>query len=289
MAKNILKVPKFLSEIRSILLFLATLLVVTLVFVIAYKPAAYMHSSQQVSSLNTYIYSVIMISSGAGIVFLSRMLLYYIHSKFSVSFVISLVWQFVELLFAISILTVIAFFLGNKEKLPFSDMLWRVSLNYISVIAVPYIVTVLLFYIDERKQQISDLNKIIEATSALVPSESENVNFYDRGGKLSFSTRKSNVLFIEATDNYSNIHYLNAGKEETFILHCSMKQLDDPDRYKGLLRCHRSYMVNIENVKLLRKEKEGLVLELSQASRSIPVSRTYYESVVRFFAGQSIQ
>ena len=109
----------------------------------------------------------------------------------------------------------------------------------------------------------------------------------DRGGKLAFSTRRGNVLYIEAADNYSNIHYINEDKEDTFILHNSMKQLDSSDEYKSLLRCHRGYMVNIDNVKLLKKEKGILVLELTQGARSIPVSKTYTDRVVRFFAGEN--
>ena len=78
---------------------------------------------------------------------------------------------------------------------------------------------------------------------------------------------------------------MNEGKEDTFILHNSLKKLEDKEKYEGLLRCHRGYTVNIENIKLIRKDKEGLVIELSQINRSIPVSRTYNEKVVRFFAG----
>ena len=199
-----------------------------------------------------------------------------------------LIWLVVELVFSFAILTVICFFLGNEAGLPFSDMLWRVSLDFLLIIAVPYVVCVLLFYLDERRLQIDELNDLVEATSALVPSESQNINFYDRGGKLAFSTHRINVLYIEAADNYCNIHYINDDKEDTFILHNSLKQLDDTERYSTLLRCHRGYMVNIDNVKLLKKDKDGLLLELSQGARSIPVSRSYNEKVVRHFAGLTV-
>ena len=64
-----------------------------------------------------------------------------------------------------------------------------------------------------------------------------------------------------------------------------MKHLDEDERYKGLMRCHKGYMVNIDNVKLLRKEKDGILLELIQDARTIPVSRTYNEQVVKVFTG----
>lgn len=288
MAKNIVKIPKFLCEMKSIWLFLATMLIVTLLFVVFYQPASYMRETEPVSKLNIYIFTVIMVSSGAGMFVISRMLLYYIQRKHSMEFFHYIIWLAVELIVISVLLTVIAFFLGNESNLIFSDMLWHVSLDFLSVIAVPYIISVLIFYLDDRRLQVRSLRKLVDTTAAQLSSESENVNFYDRGGKLSFSTRRSNVLYIEAADNYSNIHYINEGKEDTFILHNSLKQLDDPEKYKGLLRCHRGYMVNIENVKLLRKDKEGLVLELAQGAKSIPVSRTYNHSVVQFFAGDEV-
>lgn len=287
MAKNIVKIPKFLTEMRSIWLFLSTMLLASFVFIIVYQPASFMRIDTPVTRLNIYIYTVIFVFSGLFIFALSRMILYLVNRKHSMEFFHFIIWMVTELIVTSAILTVIAFFLANEANLSFSDMLWHVTLDLLSVIAVPYIVSVMLFYLGERRQQIDELKHIIDSTPGLVPSEGDNMNFYDRGGKLAFSTSRANVLFIEAADNYSNIHYINEGKETTFILHNSMKSLDNSELYKGLLRCHRGYMVNIDNVKLLRKEKGGLVLELTQGARSIPVSRNYTEKVVHFFAGDS--
>ncbi len=50
------------------------------------------------------------------------------------------------------------------------------------------------------------------------------------------------------------------------------------------MRCHRSYMVNIEKVKLVRKDKDGLILELDTLSPiEIPVSKTYMNDVLQAF------
>ena len=102
-----------------------------------------------------------------------------------------------------------------------------------------------------------------------------------------FSTRFANVLYIEAADNYANIHYLNDDKEDTFILHNSLKDLEKEYSGMGLLRCHRGYMVNVVNVKLMRKERSGMVLELSSSSKTIPVSKSYTAAVTAFFSSDN--
>lgn len=285
MVKNTVNIPKFLFEMKSIWLFLATMLVVTLLFIVFYQPASFLRTEEPVSNLNIYIYTVIMVASGAGMFVISRMLLFYVQKKTTMEFFHFIIWMAVELIVISVLLTVIGFFLGNVAQLPFSDMLWRVSLDFLSVIAVPYIISVLAFYLDDRRRLVQSLRHRLEMQADQLLPEGENINFYDRGGKLAFSTRRTNVLYIEAANNYSNIHYINEGKEDTFILRNSLKMLDDPEKYKGLLRCHRGFIVNIENVKLLRKDKEFLVLELTQGSRAIPVSDSYYQRVVQSFAG----
>ncbi len=112
----------------------------------------------------------------------------------------------------------------------------------------------------------------------------QNINFYDKGGRLAFSTRISNVLYIESADNYANIHYLNEGKEDTFILHNSMKDIERDYFANGLLRCHRGYMVYAGNVKVLRKVRGGLQLELNHTARTLPVTKTYAAMLTAYFS-----
>jgi len=51
-----------------------------------------------------------------------------------------------------------------------------------------------------------------------------------------------------------------------------------------LVRCHRSYVVNINKVKVLRKDKEGLFLDLDYLDLpDLPISKTYSEQVVKLF------
>jgi DNA-binding LytR/AlgR family response regulator len=51
------------------------------------------------------------------------------------------------------------------------------------------------------------------------------------------------------------------------------------------MRCHRSYIVNFEKVKVIRKDRDGLKLELDNLSvADIPVSKTYVSSVMQTFS-----
>ena len=51
----------------------------------------------------------------------------------------------------------------------------------------------------------------------------------------------------------------------------------------SLVRCHRSYMVNLKKVKNVSGNAQGLKLELINQSEIIPVSRKYIPIVKQFF------
>ena len=127
---------------------------------------------------------------------------------------------------------------------------------------------------------------LMQEENASLLSGEQNINFYDKGGRLAFTTRSSNVIYVEAADNYANIHYLNEGKEDTFILHSSLKDMERDYAEYGLLRCQRGYLVNVFNVKLMRKDKTGFQLELNQLSRTIPVSKHYAAALLEHFANR---
>jgi DNA-binding LytR/AlgR family response regulator len=57
----------------------------------------------------------------------------------------------------------------------------------------------------------------------------------------------------------------------------------------SLVRCHRSYIVNLDKVKVLRKTKEGIFLEMDAINTpDIPVSKTYYEKFMAKFSQYSV-
>lgn len=281
------KIPKFLTNAKGIWLFLCATMLFAVIFVLVYQPAGYMKTTEALAHWNKHLYTVIQFLAGSAILATSRFIFLHFYRRHSLVFRDLVLWVVAEFVVISLALTMIAWFLNAAPELDLNDLLRRVSFNIASIIVIPYSLTYLAFTLLERKHQIEALNDIIDKRHTAAVESTENLNFYDRGGKLAFSTRRVNVLYIEAADNYSNIHYINEEKEDTFILHNSLKNIDNPELYQGLLRCHRSYMVNTDNVKLLRKEKDGLLIELSQGARPIPVSRTYNDNVVRFFAGSA--
>ena len=77
---------------------------------------------------------------------------------------------------------------------------------------------------------------------------------------------------------------LNKGQLTKFMLRNSLKAIEESLADTNVLRCHRSFMVNFDQVKVIRREKEGVYLELGiEKVPDIPISKTYSEKVTRWF------
>ena len=68
------------------------------------------------------------------------------------------------------------------------------------------------------------------------------------------------------------------------LLRNSLKGLEESLADTNVFRCHRSYMVNFDHVKVIRREKEGVFLELGvDGVPDIPLSKTYGDKLTRWF------
>ncbi len=78
------------------------------------------------------------------------------------------------------------------------------------------------------------------------------------------------------------IHYNDHQKPGKYMIRTTLKRIEDELSWTGLVRSHRSFMVNIDNVMMIRKEKEGLIIGFdSPLNVNIPISKTYLDVFVK--------
>lgn len=149
------------------------------------------------------------------------------------------------------------------------------------VLLLPYMILWLYFALREKNVRLS----VLEEEDPPGSQSSKMIPFFDEKGTLRFSVKQEDVLFLEAADNYVNIHYLDGQKSAKFMIRNSMKSLSDGFPGSNLVRCHRSYLVNFDRVKIIRKEKDGLHLELDIPEKTnLPVSKTFIQEVLDRFS-----
>ena len=86
----------------------------------------------------------------------------------------------------------------------------------------------------------------------------------------------SQLLYIESADNYSNVVYLDEnGNRKKELLRSSLKRLERQINSESIIRCHRTYIVNLNNVKIVGGNAAGYKLYFDDGDKTIPVSRNY--------------
>jgi DNA-binding LytR/AlgR family response regulator len=132
-------------------------------------------------------------------------------------------------------------------------------------------------------------NKLIEIREQPDASgQKPMIPLRDEKGVLRMSLKRGDVLYMQGSDNYVTVWYQAQNKVTKFMLRNTLRTMEDELREELVIRCHRSYLVNIERVKLIRREKDGLQLELDSTPPStVPVSRTYMHEVLTAFGQES--
>ena len=96
------------------------------------------------------------------------------------------------------------------------------------------------------------------------------------------SVSLSSLYYIESDDNYIIVWYEDINKDlKKYMLRCRLKTVEESFKGSSLVRCHRQYVVNMDKVKVLRKEKDGYQLNLENDAIP-PITKTYAENVLAY-------
>lgn len=274
------RIPKFMTQKRDIFRFMCFVVFFVIIFSLVYHPDVAIRGLE--IKKNQYVYYLsLMIGSGFIMLILSRILFYKLNQKKARSFKFFCWWilqEFVLISFTLSLVSIHIVVPNSRSYL--YTILPRTTLSVVSILIIPYIICWLYFDLEEKKIQ---LNEIIK--SRIRTLEKGVINFNDEKGVFRLSVRLEDLLYIQSADNYVFIFYLNSKQEVTrFMLRNSLKYIEENFGKLNLIRCHRFYVVNLKKVRVLRKDKEGLILELdTETPTEIPVSKTYAQSLAELF------
>ncbi len=281
------EIPPYITEKKNIVRLILFTSIFALVFLNLYSPFEVniwiLKSAAKFNIENLdlllLISSSLIILTGVLVVVISRIILYQVTKKGRrVTLLQYFVWIGVEIIF-------MSMFYALYERIFFGDSrsfleAYKISIqNTALVLLLPYSITWLYFsWIDKNKM----LQKLKEGEAII--GNREMIVFYDEKGTMRLSIKFSDLLYLQAADNYVDIVYINKDKLAKYMLRSSLKLIEDEHALFPLVRCHRSYMVNFEKVKIIRREKDGLHIELDAPEFvELPVSKTYMEEVFKAF------
>lgn len=153
---------------------------------------------------------------------------------------------------------------------------------FISLI-FPYIIAGMYFAIIDKNNTIRLMNYAnVVSDEPILPKDEQKITLFDNSGVLKLSLRLSSLYYIESDDNYIMVWYTDSkGELKKYMLRCRLKTVEESFKGSSLVRCHRKYIVNMDKVKVLRKEKDGYEIDLdNDLIPPIAITKTYAENVL---------
>ncbi len=129
-------------------------------------------------------------------------------------------------------------------------------------VALPSTVIQLSLPETEASVESKPVNSIVELTGE---NQQEKLSFHP-----------DELILVSAADNYVRIHYTGKEKMQQAVLRGSLKNIEEQlNPYVRFLRCHRSYIINLQKVTGISGNAQGYKLEVSGLGEPVPVGRNY--------------
>lgn len=149
----------------------------------------------------------------------------------------------------------------------------------IGMIIAPFLILAHYSY-QMRKQAGKHTGRQATKPSAATPFESRKMILLEseyKQGSLELDER--DLLFIQTADNYIDVYYLEGSSVRHKLLRSTLSAIEKANISPQVIRCHRSYIINLHHIKSCKRPVRELRLHFKEKDYLIPVSRQYRERV----------
>lgn len=167
----------------------------------------------------------------------------------------------------------------------YSNVLWKTQKEVVLTGLIPLFVITLFAKNQLLKQNLADA---VEANKELNEIRQVHEGLKQRDGKITLSTDTSetfafllsSLIYAAAVDNYSEIYWLNNAKTEMKLLRATLKKVEMQINNQFIIRCHRSYLINVREIESISGNTNGYKLKMKHTDIEIPVSRAKGKEII---------
>lgn len=139
--------------------------------------------------------------------------------------------------------------------------------------------TMLLEYQSKHKAEKKE-GSSIDAIARNIESKTDIITITGTGIGEAVEIEIDHLLFISSADNYITIHYFHEQTINTTLLRNTLKNTEDKTKHINfIIRCHRSYIVNLNKVERIIGDAQGLKLLIKGINEPILVGKSYLPTV----------
>ncbi|PKP22166.1 MAG: hypothetical protein CVU05_05070 [Bacteroidetes bacterium HGW-Bacteroidetes-21] len=125
----------------------------------------------------------------------------------------------------------------------------------------------------EISEQIQEINHPVSEATVLFQFENE---------KNQLQVALKDLVCIEANDNYSAFYYYKDDKIKKELFRTTLKNIEDQlQDFDTMVRCHKSFIVNIRFIKRISGNAQGYRLHFQDLTFEVPVSRRFPKDMLQ--------
>ena len=293
------KLPHYLIEKNNLIVQVTISVLFAIAFLSVYIPLSDTTTAWfSLEEQDKFIYTAFFIIFSTIFLIFSRIMMFYM-SKRLIRFTLPkyIFWNLGEILLIGLFHAYISLRIMHITGHPSELILGKSVLITFIALGFPFIVTDLSFALIDAQRVLKIARRVIQSNDtnttnlpknttneSLVTENPDIINFNDYTGAQKFAVKLENIYYIKAEGNYVNVFYNNKGGISSFVLRNKIQAIEDSVSGTPLMRCHRTYIVNTNNIKLMRTEDEGYYIDFNQTGlESVPVSNTYREKIAKRF------
>lgn len=281
------KIPSYLLDKDNTIRMVLFTAFFALLFINIFQPFNSRSWYPNISEFNYFFFSSLIILTGMLVVVISRIIMNLVKKNKDVTYFQYTLWVVAEIT-AMSLFYALfsKYVPKGGEVKDFFELFQKSAVNTSLVLLLPYSISFLYFSYREKTRQLAE--KMNSDTSET--GKKGLIAFPDEKGEIKITIALNNLVFIDSADNYATIHYINKEKISNYMIRNSLKWIEENiSKDTPLVRCHRSYIVNLDKVKVLKKTRDGVFIELDVPQLpDMPVSKTYYEKVMNKFSHYTV-
>ena len=237
----------------------------------------------------TFIKTLLFVGISLIILIGSRMLMYQSKKFFKLSILAYAVWCLNESAAIAGLYTWITNSIEHAILGTSNELFYKAFMYGSIALGVPNLIAGMYLSIVDKNNTIKLMSYENTVTEeGKIEGSLKKITLFDNSGSLKLSLNIDSLYYIESDDNYIKVWYTDSkGELQQYMLRCRLKTVEESFKGSSIVRCNRKYIVNIDKVKVLRKESDAYVLDLdNEAIPSLPVTKTYTDIVLAHFTEQ---
>lgn len=278
-------IPSFIYKRSNQIAMIIFVPIFALLFITIYRPLNFEHIDEDTGLLTwlnisrevlVQLITLGFIFVGMAVVAVSRWIMGVYTRKRELSYMQYISWVAFEILIMALIFTIAALFTDTPK--PVTTLFYNSLVKTILILLIPYVMCYIYFIWQERVAQLRLIReRLAEDETAL---QAAYVQIYDEKGEMRLSVRREHLFLLESADNYVCVWYINNNSPKKVLVRNTLTKVAKQLEATHIQRCHRSYIINLDLIKVMRREKEGIFVEFGvEGVPDVPISKTYVENI----------